>query len=280
MPDVSPATALSGLSSVSGNAALSPAAPLRELRLFAGGREIAQSCRIHLFLVENLTLLPHLYSLKIENLSESSEALLSLAGSLEVRSGDSILASGAVLSVCPRMDSGKRILSVSLSPGMALWQSAVSLSLVAGLSVSDTLRAVLAASGTEIPLAAFLAGDPRMARPQSFFGRTCDALRTLADAVHARVWLSPAGLCVLDPALQSPTLFLSEKDYQGEVIFLPDRYVLTTEVRGWPLGTCLRFTWKGRSYQGLLSARMLNLDNTEGPWLSQLEIIPSGGDAA
>ena len=270
----------SSVSDASGLAGASRPGPLRELRIFLGGREIARSCRMKLFLLESLSLLPALYSLNVVNLSESSEALVCAAASLEVRSGDSVLASGRVLSVCPRIQDGKRILSITFSPGMNLWQSTVSLSLAAGMSVSDTLREVLSASGSGVPLAAFLAEDKRMTRPQSFFGRTCDALRTLGRAVGARVWLSPAGLCVLDPSRQEPTLFLTEADYQGEPLFLPDRYVLATQVRGWPLGTGLRFTWKGRGYQGLLAGRILNLDNAEGPWLSQVEIIPSGGDAA
>ncbi len=253
---------------------------LRGLRIFADGREIAQSCRIRLSLMENMSLLPALYSLEIENLSETSEALLSAASSVEVHSGEtvssisgsSILASGSVLSVFPRIQSGRRILSVSFSPGWALWQSAVSLSLTGGMRVSDTIRAILTASGTGIQLSAFLAEDRRLSRPQAFFGRACDALHLLAESVRARICLTPAGLCVVDPSLQSPTLFLPEDAFRSDPVFLPGRCILSTDAAGWPLGTCLQFRWKGSSYQGLLSARMLNLDNGEGPWQSQLEV--------
>ena len=255
---------------------------VRSLHVFADGREIAQSCRIRLSLIESMSLLPALCSLEIENLSDASAALLSAASIVEVYSsslsshaGSSILASGSILSVFPRIQSGRRILSVSFSPGMALWQSAVSLSLTGGMRVSDTIRAILAASGTGIRLSAFLAEDRPLSRPQAFFGRACDALRLLAESVQARICLTPAGLCVVDPSLQSPTLFLPEDALRSDPVFLHDRCILSTEAAGWPLGTCLQFNWKGSSYQGLLSARMLNLDNGDGPWQSQLEVTLS-----
>lgn len=247
---------------------------VRSLRLFSDGREIGQSCRMRLSLTETVSLLPQLYSLEIENLSASSETLLTASSSLEVRSGDSVLVAGALLSACPRNRSGRRILSVSFSPGMALWQSAISLSLTGGLRVSDTLRAVLAASGTGIPLATFLAEERVFSRSQAFFGRTCDALRLLADSVGAMAWLATAGLCAVNPALQSPTLFLPESSLRADPIFLPDRYLLSVQAAGWPLGASLQFTWQGRTYQGMLSRRLLNLDNADGPWQSQLEVVP------
>ena len=249
---------------------------IRDLHVFADGREVAQSCRMRLTARENLSLLPQLFHLEIENLSASSSVLLPSARSVEVRSGDSVLASGSPVSSCSRRRLGRSLFSLSFSPGMALWQSSVSLSLSAGMSVSDSVRAVLSASGTGIPLAAFSADDAFLTRPQSFFGRTCDALRMLADTVHAEAYLSSAGLCLIDHSRASaPTLILPEDALLPDPVFLPDRIILSTEPKGWPLGTVVRFTWQGQSCQGLLVSRLLSLDNVEGPWLSQLEVLPS-----
>ena len=132
---------------------------IRDLHVFADGREVARSCRMRLTARENLSLLPQLFHLEIENLSASSSVLLPSARSVEVRSGDSVLASGSPVSSCSRRQSGHSLFSLSFSPGMALWQSSVSLSLSAGMSASDSVRAVLSASGTGIPLAAFSADD-------------------------------------------------------------------------------------------------------------------------
>ena len=247
---------------------------IRDLHVFADGREVAQSCRMRLTARENLSLLPQLFQLEIENLSASSSVLLPSARSVEVRSGDSVLASGSPVSSCSRRRLGRSLFSLSFSPGMALWQSSVSLS--AGMSVSDSVRAVLSASGTGIPLAAFSADDAFLTRPQSFFGRTCDALRMLADTVHAEAYLSSAGLCLIDHSRASaPTLILPEDALLSDPVYLPDRIILSTEPKGWPLGTVVGFTWQGQSCQGMLVSRLLSLDNVEGPWLSQLEVLPS-----
>lgn len=249
---------------------------IRDLHVFADGREVARSCRMSLIARENLSLLPQLFDLSIENLSESSGMCIASARWLEVRSGDSILAAGSPVSHYSRLMFGHHLFSVTFSPGMRLWQSSVSLSLSAGMSVSESIRSVLTASGTGVPLAAFSATDAVLSRPQVFFGRTCDALCRLAAMVGADAYLSPAGLCVIDSSLETaPTLILSEEDLTSDPVFHPDRYILSTVPKGWPLGTVVRFTWQGQSYQGLLISRMLSLDNVEGPWLSQLEVVPS-----
>ena len=250
--------------------------PIRDLHVFAEGREVGQSCRMSLSVRENLSLLPQLFHLTIENLSGSSSSFISAAQFLEVRSGDSVLASGFPVSCGSNIWFSRQFFSVSFSPGMALWESSVSLSLAAGMSVSDSVRAVLAASGTGVQLAAFSANDVFLTRPQSFFGRTCDVLRILAMSVNAEASLSSAGLCVIDRSRETaPTLILPEEDLASDPVFIPGRYILSTEPKGWPLGTVLRFTWHDQPYQGLLVSRMLSLDNVEGPWLSQLEVLPS-----
>ena len=251
----------------------------RDLHLFADGREIAQSCRMRLTARENLSLTPQLFQLEIENLSGSSAAFLSAARSLEVRSEGSVLAAGEPVSVCPRRQSGKRILSVSFSPGISLWEASVSLSLAAGMRVSDSVRAVLSAAvyppgaARRVPLAAFTAEDAVLTRPQAFFGRACDALRVLAGTVRAKSFLAPSGLCVIDPRPQTPALILPESSLLSEPVELRDRVLLTTAAAGWPLGSCLRLEHAGRAYQGLPVSRLLRLDNVSGPWLSQLEVL-------
>ena len=248
-------------------------AMFRDLHIFADGTEIAQSCRIRLTARETLSLLPQLFSLEIENLSGSSAALLSAARAVEARSEGSVLASGEILALCPERRNGREILSVSFSPDYSFRKSAVSLSLSAGMKVSDTVRAVLAAAGPSVPLAAFSADDLRLTRPQSFFGRTCDALRILADTVGADAYLAPAGLCVVSRSPRTPSLILPEESLLSAPVFLPDRVLLSTSVTGWPLGCGLRFTWQGTARQGRLVSRLIQLDTAEGPWLSRLEVV-------
>ena len=165
------------------------------------------------------------------------------------------------------------MLAVSFSYGFRLWKAAVSLSLAAGMKISDTIREVLKASGTGIQMAGYTARDFALTRPQAFFGRACEALERLADSVDGRAGLTPAGVCVIGAGEQTPTVVMPEDGLLSEPIFLKDRVILKTGIVGWPLGTGVQFIWKGNAWNGVIVSRMMDLDNAEGPWESQLEVL-------
>ncbi len=217
--------------------------------------------------------MPQLFHLEIENLSESSAELLSNCKEMAVRSNGSVLAVGDSILCCPRWIDGRKVLAVSFSYGFRLWKASISLSLAAGMKISDTIREVLKASGTGIPMAGYTARDFALTRPQAFFGRACEALERLADSVDGRAGLTPAGVCVIGMGEQTPTVVIPEDGLLSEPIFLKDRVILKTGIVGWPLGTCVRFRWNGADYQGVMMSRMLDLDNAGGSWESQVEVL-------
>ena len=245
----------------------------RDLHLFADDTEIGQGCRMRLALREEFSLMPQLFHLEIENLSESSAEMLANCREMAVRSNGSVLATGDSIFCCPRWIDGRKVLAVSFSYGFRLWKASVSLSLAAGMKISDTIREVLKASGTGIPMAGYTAKDFALTRPQAFFGRACEALERLADSVDGRAGLTPTGVCVIGAGEQTPTVVMPEDGLLSEPIFLKDRVILKTGIVGWPLGTCVRFRWNGADYQGVMMSRMLDLDNAGGSWESQIEVL-------
>ena len=245
----------------------------RDLHLFADDTEIGQGCRMRITLREEFSLMPQLFHLEIENLSESSAEMLANCREMAVRSNGSVLATGDSIFCCPRWIDGRKIVSVSFSYGFRLWKASVSISLAAGMRISDTIREVLKASGTGIEMAGYTAKDFALTRPQAFFGRACDALERLADSVDGRVGLTPAGVCVIGMGEQTPTVVLPEDGLLSEPIFLKDRVILKTGIVGWPLGTGVKFRWNGADYQGVMMSRMLDLDNAGGSWESQIEVL-------
>jgi len=245
----------------------------RDLHLFADDTEIGQGCRMRLALREEFSLMPQLFHLEIENLSESSAEMLANCREMAVRSNGSVLATGDSIFCCPRWIDGRKIVSVSFSYGFRLWKASVSISLAAGMRISDTIREVLKASGTGIEMAGYTAKDFALTRPQAFFGRACEALERLADSVDGRVGLTPAGVCVIGTEEVTPTVVMPEEELLSEPIFLKDRVILKTGIVGWPLGTCVRFRWNGADYQGVMMSRMLDLDNAGGSWESQIEVL-------
>ena len=246
---------------------------LRDLHLFADDTEIGQGCRMKLILREEFSLMPQLFTMEIENLSESSAEKLVNCREMAVRSNGSVLAVGDSIFCCPRWIDGRKVLAVSFSYGFRLWKASVSISLAAGMRISDTIREVLKASGTGIPMAGYTARDFALTRPQAFFGRACEALERLADSVDGRAGLTPAGVCVIGTGAQTPTVVMPEDGLLSEPIFLKDRVILKTGIVGWPLGTCVRFRWNGADYQGVMMSRMLDLDNAGGSWESQIEVL-------
>ena len=245
----------------------------RDLHLFADDTEIGQGCRMRLTLQEEFSLMPQLFTMEIENLSESSAEKLANCREMAVRSNGSVLATGDSIFCCPRWIDGRKVLTVSFSYGFRLWKASVSISLAAGMKISDTIREVLKASGTGIEMAGYTAKDFALTRPQAFFGRACEALERLADSVDGRAGLTPAGVCVIGMGEQTPTVVIPEDGLLSEPIFLKDRVILKTGIVGWPLGTCVRFRWNGADYQWVMMSRMLDLDNAGGSWESQIEVL-------
>ena len=246
---------------------------LRDLHLFADDTEIGYGCRMKINIREEFSLMPQLFTMEIENLSESSAEKLANCREMAVRSNGSVLAVGDSIFCCPRWIDGRKVLAVSFSYGFRLWKAAVSLSLAAGMKISDTIREVLKASGTGIQMAGYTARDFALTRPQAFFGRACETLERLADSVDGWAGLTPAGVCVIGTEKVTPTVVMPEEELLSEPIFLKDRVILKTGIVGWPLGTCVKFVWKGNTWNGVIVSRMMDLDNADGPWESQLEVM-------
>ncbi len=244
----------------------------RDLQIRADGRTIAQGCRAALTAHSALSLRPIPKMIEIYDLSDSSAAFLAGAARMEILSGLSVLAQGEIIDVFTRIASGKRITSVTFAPGLSLWQSVVSLAVFSGMKVSETIRSLLTASRTDIPLAAFAADDPVLTRPQCFFGRTCDALSLLAETAEADIFLAPAGVCVSARTRREVSGIIPEKDLLSEPIWIGPRLLLTTSMIGWLPGSCVRTTWKGTAFTGRIVSILIQADNVSSPWKAELEL--------
>ena len=123
-----------------------------------------------------------------------------------------------------------------------------------------------------VSLSSFAAEDRALSRPQSFFGRVCDALTLLAETADADAFLSSAGVAVSGRAARDSTVNLSESDLLTEPLRTGDRVLLSSAMLSWPLGSFLQYTWRGNTISGRLVSRLLQADNRDGPWKSELEL--------
>ena len=165
------------------------------------------------------------------------------------------------------------ITHVAISPGLNLWEAPVSLSVEAGVTVSETVRRLLNASGTGIQLLSFPDVDPVMTRGQAFFGRAAECIEEVLGKVGSSCCLVPSGLCVIPKNGLPIIMVLTEEDLTDVPSFnCGGEMVLRTKPAGWTLGKGVKVIYGGTVTRGLITERMLNLDTGEGPWRVELVV--------
>ncbi len=245
----------------------------RRLTVEADGTVLTGFRRARLTGHDALGLYPMPFVLRLWNLAEADYLLLCSAKVLSVRSGDSVLASGSVSDVCRRAVPEGRVTETVFAAGLNLWEAPVSLSVEAGVSVSDTVRRILAESGTGVNLLSFPGADPVRSRPQAFFGRAAECVEEALSAAKARAYLTDAGLCVVPAEGLPVSMSLSESDLLDEPAFTGNGLLLLrTPPVGWPLGKTVSVKWKDGSHEGPVLERAVYADNLEGKWESELVV--------
>ena len=242
----------------------------RSLTVLADGEQVTGFCYARLTGRETLSLLPLPYTLRILNLPDSGAGQLYTAKELAVLRENSLLAYGRVSAVLRRNVPEGSLTEVVFSPGLKLWEAPVSLSVEAGASVSETLRRILAASGTGIPLLAFPGEDPVRTRGQAFYGRAAECVNEALSAAAASACLCPAGLRVIPRKGLPVSLHLSERDLIDEPSFTDGQMILRTTVTGWPVGEKASVKWKDGSAEGLVMERRIDADTMNGKWENTL----------
>ena len=245
----------------------------RSLTILADGEPVTGFRHARLTGTDTIGLYPAPFTLRVWNLANSDYWRLAVAKELSVRHGDSVLAAGTVSDVCRSAVPEGRMTEMVFSAGLRLWEAPVSLSVEAGVSVSETVRRILAASGTGIPLLSFPGNDPVRSRGQAFSGRAAECVEAALSAVKARCCGMPAGLCVIPASGLPVSMELTEKD----LIDAPSRAgdglrILRTRVTGWLPGKTVTVHWKGESFSGLVTERSVDADNLEGNWQAELII--------
>ncbi|MBR3428926.1 MAG: hypothetical protein IKG87_02390 [Clostridia bacterium] len=250
----------------------------RALSVYADGKALVGFRRAYLSGRDALGLYPMPFILRLWNLADSDYHLLRAAKHLSVRHEDSVLASGRVSDVYLRIVPEGKITEVVFAAGLGLWETPVSLSVEAGVSVSDTVRRILSASGTGIPLLSFPGEDTVRSRSQAFYGRAAECVEEALSAVGARGYLTESGLCVVPAEGLPVSMELSSADLLSDPVFVGNRQLLLrTRITGWPLGKAVRIKWKDGSQEGLVLERSVEADNLEGKWESEMLIEKRNG---
>ena len=238
--------------------------PNRSLTVAVDDETVAEGCRIHLQARSAMILCPCLCQAEILNLSDSSFHRLLNGQTVSVSYGISQLSFGEITDVIQRQLNHDSMTVVSFAPGLSLWEAPVSLSVPAGLSVSNTILQILAATGNGYQLISYTGDDPYFSRGQTFHGRAADAIFAVLSAagLSDAVYWTPKGICVRSDPEETVTI--------PELLEPPKRtaggYVFSVQPSGWNAGQAVRFG----EITGLIREIAMDLDNVSGPWTMEL----------
>ena len=243
----------------------------RKLVVTADGEPVSSFVHARLNGMDAVGLYPMSFTLRLWNLSESDYYLLSAAKEVSVVHEESVLAAGTITDLCRGTVPEGTVTEVVFSAGIGLWEAPVSLTVEAGVTVSETVKRILAASGTGITLLSFPGENPVRTRGQAFSGRAAECVESALSAAKARCCLTPAGLCVIPASGLPVSMELSEADLIEAPVKTGIRLLLLrTKVTGWPLGKMVSVSWKGETTEGLVTERSIDADNVEGNWQAEL----------
>ncbi len=244
----------------------------RSLTLSAGGEEIGRDCRVRLRARAALTLAPLPCLLEIVGLPDADAARLRRARVIATACKNTVLAAGRIAEVFREPGTaGKKgtppLTSVVFSPGLPLWEAGISLSLPGGIRASDTVRAVLAASGTGIQLLNWPGPDPVFARGQAFFGRAAEAVSSVLAACGTDGTLLPAGLALRrDGAEEGAVTTLSAGDLQEAPGWAGGDRALKVNLCGLRPGQRVRWVFREEEGGGVIRECLTDADTETGPW--------------
>jgi len=245
----------------------------RMLTILADGEPVSGYARARLIGAERLGLYPSLFMLHLWNMAEEDYLALSRSKEVTVKHEDVVLVSGTVSDAFRSRGKSGTEAHIAIAPGLKLWEVLVSLDVEADVTVSETVRRLLEASGTGIQLLSFPGEDPATTRGQAFFGRSAECIEEALGKAGARCCLVPSGLCVIPKEGPPVSMVLTEEDLTDVPSFnCGGDMILRTGPAGWTLGKGVEVRYGGMVNQGLISERMINLDTGDGPWRVELVV--------
>ena len=245
----------------------------RRLTILADDEPVTGYARARLLGAERLGLYPPLFMLHLWNVAEEDYLALSRSKEVTVMHEDVVLVSGIVSDAFRYRGKSGMEAHVAIAPGLKLWEAAVSLDVEAGVTVSETIRRLLEASGTGITLLSFPGEDPVITRGQAFYGRAAECIEEALGKARARCCLVPSGLCVVPKEGLPVSMVLTEEDLTDVPSFnCGGDMVLRTGPVGWTLGKGVEVRYGGPVNRGLISERLISLDTGDGPWRVELVV--------
>lgn len=244
----------------------------RSLVITTDGDDISFSGRIRLTGEDELSMFPSLFTLNAWNLPEEAALRISRCRNISVSHGDACLVSGTVSDVYRRAVPEGILTTVSISLGLELWESIISLAVAAGKTVSESIGLILNASGTGVSLLTYSWDDPVLSRGHSYLGRASECIESVASVIHGRAMLTPSGVMIV-PSGGLPEHYRIDKDDLIDIPSFVDSgriMVLYATVAGWRPGQTVLVSYNDIQARGIIRNRSVNADTSTGPWSTEM----------
>ena len=244
----------------------------RDFHVLLDGESFTQGTGFRLIGRVDLNLYPDLFVLQCRNLPKEGIFQLQNSRQISVLSNGSCLASGQLSDVYIQTVPEGTVTVAAFSLGLPLWNAEISVSCMAGTSISDDVRAILEASGTGIQLLSFPGEDPQPLRGRAYAGKAAEAITSALSQAGARGFLTPAGLQVIPMDPLPASLHLTEADLTDRPVFADSgrKMILSTNVVGFQPGDEITLSFEGTNTKGLIVSRLVDADSYAGPWRTQL----------
>ena len=253
----------------------------RKLDVLVDGVLISDGCRVRLMGEAGLGLYPRLVTVSMLNVSESGYHAIRMNGRIEVRCGDSELFSGEIQDVNRETAKGGVWTTVGFAAGVGLYREQIGISLEAGLTVSETVQAILEQSGTGIRLLSWRGEDPVFSRAQAYCGSTAEIVEQVMAASGARAVLVDAGIVVVPKTTgdagnaetaKTVDIRMTDADLVNEPYFTAEHVILKTKMVGWTIGHWMQLDWQGKTVLGMIEKCAIEADTGKGIWQCELQV--------
>ena len=246
----------------------------RTLSVFVDDEPLAPGGRFCISGKTGLGLYPYLFLLRAWNLTDSQYLQFFRGKTMAVMREKSCLAFGKIADVYRRTVPEGTVTVAAVSLGLDLWEARVSLSAAKGDGVFESVRALLENSGTGITLLDVPGDEVFYGRGHSFFGRASVCVAEALAAAGCRGVLTRSGLKVVREGYTQKPLEMAAADLTDEPRFAEGGkiMVLSTTVTGFQPGDEVVLSYRKEAYRGLILERMVEADNGNGPWRTEMMI--------
>ena len=239
---------------------------LRILRVYADSVQIAIESRVRVQGRSNMTLLPDFFAIDVYNMPDEDLGKVRSSNILFVNGLDnSTICYGQIEDIFVRPSESNVVTTISISDGNDFWNAQIRKTIGRGAGVRESISAILKGA----VLGSYLAENPRLIRGQTISGKQPEIIRSYAQSLNARAFLSHGVLHIVEKGKAENTVIIPESELIEEPSIANGVCILQLKVKGYAVGSMAIV--RGKQYR--IAAQSVDADNFSGMWRTELILV-------